>query len=165
MECFKDSFCTLCILLPYKMLDVVPTGQKLSILVGWLREVVDIYKMQYGFMTGRWTVYTMFGLWRLSEKLRARNKDVFFIFVDLKKAFDFVKGKLFIFPLRWKGVSGYLVNWVMSLCKGCKTVVSVDGELSSSFSVKNGVHQASALNLLLFITVMDVFTEGVRNSS
>ena len=54
---------------------------------------------------------------------------------------------------------------VMSLYKGCKTAVSVDGELSSSFSVKVGVHQGSALSPLLFIVVMDVLTEDVRNGS
>ena len=45
---------------------------------------------------------------------------------------------------------------VMSLYKGCKTAVSVEGELSSSFSLKVDVHQGSALSLLLFIMVMDV---------
>ena len=53
----------------------------------------------------------------------------------------------------------------MSLYKGCKTVVLVDGELSSSFSVKGGVHQGSALSPLLFIIVMDVLTDDVRNGS
>ena len=33
--------------------------------------------------------------------------------------------------LKRKGVPEYLVNGVMSLSKGCKTTVSVDGELSS----------------------------------
>ena len=53
----------------------------------------------------------------------------------------------------------------MSLYKGCKTVVLVDGELSSSFSVKGGVHQGSALSPLLFIIVMEVLTDDVRNGS
>ena len=53
------------------------------------------------------------------------------------------------FALRQKGVPEYLVNGVMSLYKGCKTAVSADGELSSSFSVKVGVHQGSALSPLL----------------
>ena len=53
----------------------------------------------------------------------------------------------------------------MSLYKGCKTAFSVDGELSSSFSVKVGVHQGSTLSPLLFIMVMDVLTEDVRNDS
>ena len=69
------------------------------------------------------------------------------------------------FALRQKGFPVYLINGVMSLYEGCKTAVSVDGELSSSFSVKVGVHQGSALSPLLFITVMDVLTEDVRDGS
>ena len=53
----------------------------------------------------------------------------------------------------------------MSLYKGCKTAISVDGELPSLFSVKVGVHQGSALNPLLFIMVMDVLIEDVRDGS
>ena len=53
----------------------------------------------------------------------------------------------------------------MSLYKDCKTAVLVDRELSSSFSVKVGAHQGSALSPLLFIMVMDVLTEDVRDGS
>ena len=65
--------------------------------------------------------------------------------------------------MRQKGVPEYFVKGVKSLYKGCKTTVSVDGELSSSFPVKVGVHQGSALSSLLFIMVMDVLTEDVRD--
>ena len=50
-------------------------------------------------------------------------------------AFDLVPKEVIFFPFRQ-----YLVNRVMSLYKGFKTAVSVDGELSSSFSVIVGVH-------------------------
>ena len=53
----------------------------------------------------------------------------------------------------------------MSFDKGCETAVSVDGELSSLFSVKVGIHQGSYLSRLLFIMVMDVLTEDVRDGS
>ena len=74
-------------------------------------------------------------------------------------------GEVISFTLRQKGVPGYLVNGIMSLYKGCKTAVLVDEELSSSFSVKVGVHQGSALSPLLFIMVMDVLTEDSRDGS
>ena len=74
-------------------------------------------------------------------------------------------GEVISFTLRQKGVPGYFVNGFMSLYKGCKTAVLVDEELSSSFSVKVGVHQGSALSPLLFIMVMDVLTEDSRDGS
>ena len=53
----------------------------------------------------------------------------------------------------------------MSIYKGCKTAVPVDGELSRSFSVEVVVHQGSALSPLLFIMVMDVPTKDVGDGS
>ena len=67
--------------------------------------------------------------------------------------------------LRRKGAPQHLVNGVMSLYNDCETTFSVDGELSSSFSVKDGVHQGSALIPPLFIMVMDVLTEDMRDGS
>ena len=54
---------------------------------------------------------------------------------------------------------------MLSLYKGFKTAVSVDGEMSNSFSVKVDIHQGSALSPPLFIMVMDALTENVRNGS
>ena len=132
---------------------------------GRLPEVVDIDKMQYGFMPRRGTVDTVFILSRLTEKFRAKNKKLFSIFVHLEKAFGRVPREVVCFALRQKGIPEHLVNGVMSLYKGCKFAVSVDGELSISFSVKVDVHQGFALSPLLFIMVMDVLIEDVRDGS
>ena len=136
-----------------------------KILDGHLCKVVDIDKIQCGFMSGRGIVDAVFVLRRLMEKFRAKSKKLFFVFVDLEKAFDQVSREVIRFALRQKGVPEYVVNGVMSLYEGCKTAILVDGELSSSFSVKVGVHQGSALSPLLFIMVMDVLTEDVRDGS
>ena len=106
----------------------------------------------------------LFVLRRLSEKFRAKNRKLFFIFVDLEKAFDQVQREVIHFALRQKGVPEHLVNGVMSLYKGCKTAASVDRKLCL-FSVKVGVHQGSALSPLLLTMVMDVLTEDVRDCS
>ena len=81
---------------------------------GRLLEVVDIDKMQYGFMPGRGSVDAVFVLMRLSEKFRAKNKFIF-IFVDLEKAFDQVPKEFIRFALWRKCVQEYLINAMMSL--------------------------------------------------
>ena len=44
-------------------------------------------------------------LWEdFSEKFWAKNKKLFFIFVDLEKVFDWVPREVIHFALRWKGV-------------------------------------------------------------
>ena len=48
-----------------------------------LREMVDIDKMQYGTMPVRGTVDAVFVLRRLSEKFRAKNRKLFFMFIHL----------------------------------------------------------------------------------
>ena len=53
----------------------------------------------------------------------------------------------------------------MPLHRGCKSAVSVEEELSNSLSKKVSVHQQSALNTLIFVTVVYVLTEHVRDGS
>ena len=53
----------------------------------------------------------------------------------------------------------------MSLYQDCKTAVSVEGKLSDYFSAKVSVDQWSDLSLLLFVIVMDVLTEDLRDGS
>ena len=57
----------------------------------------------------------MFVLSRLSEKFRAKNEKLFYIFVDLERAFDRVLREVICFALRRKGVPEYFVNEVVSL--------------------------------------------------
>ena len=56
-------------------------------------------KMQYGFLPGRVTVVAVFVLRRLTEKFITKSKKLFFVFVDLGKAFDQVPGEVICFAL------------------------------------------------------------------
>ena len=75
------------------------------------------------FMSGRGNVDVVFVLRMLNEKFRAKNKKLFFIFVDLEKAFDWVPRKVICFAFGRKGVPGYLVNGVMSFYLDCEIAV------------------------------------------
>ena len=100
----------------YRGINLLKNAFKLyeKVFNGRLLEVVDIDKMQYGFMPGRGTVDAVFVLMRLSEKFRAKNKFIF-IFVDLEKAFDQVPKEFIPFALWRKCVQEYLINAMMSL--------------------------------------------------
>ena len=87
-------------------------------------------------MPGRGTCYCVCSEENCSGKLRAKSKNLFFIFVDLEKAFDWVPREVNCVALRRKDVPEYLVNGFMSLYEVCKAAVSLDVELSSSFSVR-----------------------------
>ena len=52
---------------------------------------------------------------------------------------------------------------VMGLYEGAKTRVRVGLELSEEFEVKVGVYQGSVLSPSVFVIVIDVVTESVRN--
>ena len=118
-----------------------------KILDGHLCEVVDTDKMQYGYMPGRGTVDAVIVLRRLTEKFRAKNKKLFFIFVDMEKTFDWVPREVINFALRrnpskYTRIFGGCSYVSLQRLKNC---CLVDGGLSSSFSVKVGVHQRFAL--------------------
>ena len=61
----------------------------------WMRVVVDIDKMEFGFMPGRVTVDTVFVLRRFSEKFRAKNKSFLYL-LTWKRLLIGCQGKLFI---------------------------------------------------------------------
>lgn len=62
---------------------------------GW--KLVNIDKIQYKFMKRKGTVGAVIVLRRLAEKLRSKNKTLFFVFVDLEKTFNYVPRGSFCF--------------------------------------------------------------------
>jgi len=75
--------------------------------------------------------------------------------VDFKKAFDRIPRKVIRWAMRKLGVEEWLVSAVMFMYTGAKTVVRTVCGNSSSFEVKVGTHQGSALSPLVFVIVME----------
>ena len=94
---------------------------------GWLRKLVYIDKMQYGFMPEN-SMLCLF----LEDSLKNQDLKItscFQVFVGLENTFDRVPREVICYALRQKGVQEYLENEVMALHQGCKTSVSVKGKL------------------------------------
>ena len=134
------------------------------ILEGLIRKQVSIDDMQFGFMPGRGTTDAIFIARQVQEKFIAKNKTLYFAFIDLEKAFDRVPRTVVRWALRKVGVEEWLINTIMCMYDNCKSAVSVNGTVGEPFDVKVGVHQGSVLSPLLFIIVMEALSREFRTS-
>ena len=69
-----------------------------------IREQVNINDMHFDFVPGKGTTDAVFIVRQLQEKHLAKKKELFFAFVDLKKAFDRVPREVVRWSLRRAGV-------------------------------------------------------------
>ena len=70
-----------------------------------MRECIIIDDMQFGFMPGRGTTDAIFIVRQLQEKDLDKNKNLYFAFIDLEKAFDRVPREVLWWTMRAVGVS------------------------------------------------------------
>ena len=98
----------------------------------------------------------------MQEEFRGREKKLYMCFMDLEKAFGRVPRKVMEWALRKKGLAKVLVQAVMSLYEGSRTIVGVGSGTSEEFGVWVGVHQGFVLSPLIFAIVVDVVTEHAR---
>jgi len=115
-----------------------------------LRMLIDIDKMQFGFSPGRGTADAVF------------NKDLFFTFVDLEKAYDRIPRELVYWCLRKKFIPDELVRLVRATYHGARTVVRTKYGKTDEFMINVGLHQGSGLSPFLFTVILDVISEEFR---
>ena len=127
-----------------------------------IRKMVGIDGMQFGFVPGRGTTDAIFIVRQLQEKYIAANKQLYFAFVDLEKAFDRVPRKVLWWAMRSVGVEEWAVRVVQGMYTNARSRVRVNGQLSEEFKVEVGVHQGSVLSPLLFILVLEALSRELR---
>jgi len=115
---------------------------------------IDIDDMQFVLMKGKGTTDAIFIVRQMQEKFRAKGKKLYFVFVDLEKAFDRLLIEVIGWAMHKLGVEEWLVSEAMSMYTGTKTVVRTVHGKSNGFEVKVGMQQGSALSPLLFVIVM-----------
>ena len=105
------------------------------VLDSFIREMVDIDAMQFGFMPGRGTADAIFIIRQLQEKYIAANKPLYFPFVDLEKAFDQVPRKVLWWALRSLGVEEWAVRVIQGMYTDVKSRVRVNGQYSKELEL------------------------------
>ena len=125
----------------------------------FIRRMVNIDAMQFGFVPGQGTTDAIFILRQLQEKHLAANKPLYIAFVDLEKAFDRVPRKVLWWALRSLGVEEWAVRVIQAMYTNVRSRVRVNGKYSEEFGVEVGVHKGSVLSRLLFIIVLEALSQ------
>ena len=131
------------------------------IIEGIIRERINIDGMQFGFVPGRGT----FILRQLQEKHLAKNKTLYFAFIDLEKAFDRVPRRVIWWAMRKLGLDEWIITLVQTMYKNTTSKVRVNSLFTDEFEVKVGVHQGLVLSPLLFIIVLDALSSEFRTGT
>ena len=135
---------------------------------GMILEKITVDEVQFAFVPGRGTTDAIFIIRQPQEKFLSRkdlsdkNLTLFFVFVDLEKAFDRVPRKVLWWAMRKVGVEEWIVRLVQAMYNNARSRVRAGSGYSEEFEVGFGVHQGSVVNPLLFVTVLEALSKDFR---
>ena len=93
------------------------------------------------------------------------EKCIYMCFYDLQKAFDSVHYSVLLKRLYEAGVDGRAWRLLRSWYASPKSMVRVDGSLSSMFTLERGVLQGSVLSPVLFLLIMDPLLKSLQSKA
>ena len=120
-------------------------------------------EMWFGLMPERGIIYATFIVRQLQEKYLGKKKNLYFVIIDLEKAFDRVPRGLARWAMRKLHVDEQLIETIMAMYEFNNCAVRINNTVGNICNVKNGVLQGSALNPLLFIMVLEALSRKFRN--
>ena len=123
-----------------------------------IRDVVNVDNMQFGFIPGRGITDAIFISRQIQEKYIGKNRNFYFAFVDLEKAFDRVPRKVQWWALRKVGIPEWIVHVVQIMYQNARSLVRINNSYSDVLKVQVGVYQGSVLSPLLFIVILEGFS-------
>ena len=121
------------------------------ILDSYIRKMVTIDEMQFGFVLCRGTNYAIFIVRHPQEKYITANKLLYLPYVHLEKALNHLVQKLLWRALRSLGVGQWAVCVIQGMYSDARSRMQVTGQYSKKFGVGVSVPQGCVLSPLLFL--------------
>ena len=107
-------------------------------------------KVQHGFRKSHYTISSITTLLHNIYNCVNEDKDMYLVFLDLKKAFDTVSHSILINKLCTIGIDITTVKWFESYLENRQQYVKFNNEISALDNILYGVPQGSVLGPTLF---------------
>ena len=118
---------------------------------------IELPESQCGFRKGHGCADMDFTIKQRTEKAIEHQAKQFFIFVDLKKAYNSVSREALWLALGKLGVPDTLIDIIRSFHDNMNASIRVDGELLEEIEVNNGLRQECSMAPTLFNLYACVF--------
>ncbi|MCG7883380.1 MAG: hypothetical protein JAY96_17510 [Candidatus Thiodiazotropha endolucinida] len=120
-----------------------------------------VYKKQSGFLSGHSTVHQLIDIYH--QICQGIDSKVYtcMIFCDISKAFDRVWHRGLLFKLKQNGISGKLLDWVVSYLSNRQQKVFLGSSMSNVKHTSAGVPQGSVLGPLFFLIYVNDIVDNL----
>ena len=128
----------------------------------------ELPESQCGFRKGRGCADMIFTVRQLVEKSWEHKTKTFFMFIDLKKAYDSMPRAALWVALKKLGVPQQTITLIQSFHEDMKAQIRLDNTLLEEISVDNGLQQGCCMAPVLFnlyaSLVLERWTEHVKEA-
>ena len=117
-------------------------------------------ELQFGFQKNKSTEQAISSITTHINKAFSNKQSAYCIFLDFAKAFDTVNHDILIDKLKYYGVKNKTLSLFASYLSNRKQVTEINGKMSDSGIIKNGVPQGSILGPLLFLLYINDISQS-----
>ena len=132
----------------------------------YFKENNIVYENQYGFTPGGRVEHCLFVLDYIANMTyeSARNKTLFYAFIDFKKAYDSINRKKLIEVLIKFKINPQIIDLIVQMYEGDRTIIQL-GKMKENIEVTGGIRQGCCISTLLFKMVTFTIIEDLREKA